>query len=221
MPGRTTTAAISGVAVGALTTIALTGEEPEETWMSDLVTMGAWFFATVCITLVATTALRNWMRAHDEHNRASLDEIARQRTALIEATQNRIAELNQREQRLNKQADVAGAHVMSLASRLDEALTRNTQLKRQHADLKREYEALALDHNTLIRETLQERSDRFARRTASPARPVPESPARPYVEPAADCAPVTPLPLRATVPAGRTAEPTQHDRAAEGARGPA
>jgi hypothetical protein len=209
-----------------LTTIALTGEQPEENWMRDVVTLGAWFFATVCITLIATGAMRKWMEARDEHNRAALDEIARQRTALIEASERRMAQLNEREQRLNKQAEVAGAHVMSLASRLDEALTRSSALERQKADLTKQYEDLARDHNTLIRETLQERSDRFARRavpasTTPPATSTPNNPARAYTDQAADCAPVRALPLRTAVPAGRTAEPTQHDRAAESVRGPA
>ncbi|PSK52395.1 hypothetical protein B0E38_04721 [Streptomyces sp. 111WW2] len=234
MPERTIVASVSGAAVGVMVTIALTGGVPDDEWLRDGVMLAAWFFGMICVALASSAGMRTWLARHDVHNRTALDEIARQRTALIEASAIRGAELKEREDRLNKQAELAGDHVMSLASRLDEALTRNAFLERQLTDRRRQYEDLARDHNALIRDILQERSDRFARRagpsTARPTASTPpaapadsDSPVRPYADPGAGHAPVTPIPLRIPAPTAPhlVTDQPQHDRPAEGVRGPA
>ncbi|MGW2951614.1 hypothetical protein [Streptomyces eurythermus] len=229
MPARTTVASVSGAALGATATIALTGRQPESEAVRDGTMMLVWFFAMVCVTLVASASLRKWIRAYDDSNRHALDEIARQRAAFNEASAARAHELNERENRLNDQAEMAGAQLMSLATRLDEALISNTQMERRLTEMTRMYEELACDHNQLIRETLQERADRFAYRGHALRPPAPrtapaqssDSPVRTYADPYGGHAPVAPIPLPLPGPAVQLSDESRHDRPVEGVGGPA
>lgn len=215
LPGRTTLAAVSGTAGGVLATIAFTGGDWDSDVFGDLLSMGISLCMMVCVSVIGLAAMRRWLAARDRHSHEVLAEIARKRTELDEAATRYRAELTERERRLSMQAETTGSHVMSLATRLDEALTAHTQLTHELRELNRAYEELARDHNQLIRETLQERNDRFTRKTAS-ARPclstLADNPARPYVPtpqvPAPAPAPVTPL-------AVRVSKPPRHDRAQE------
>ncbi|MGW2708497.1 hypothetical protein ACWC4J_05820 [Streptomyces sp. NPDC001356] len=159
------------------------------------------------------------------------EQVAIERTTFIEASATRAKELAAREERLNKRAESMGNYVMSITRRLDEALTRNSHLEHELADTKAAYEELARDHNTLIREALQERADRFSRRTVTPApqaaipcaparAPQDDHPVRPYADPDGGHHPVAPIPLRhIPAPAARLADtPPQHERPAEGVR---
>ncbi|MFF4900548.1 hypothetical protein [Streptomyces sp. NPDC001068] len=231
MPGRTAVASASGAAVGVTATIALTGRQPEDDALSDLMMMLVWLFAMICITIVASASTRRWIKARDASNQQTLEDISRQRSTLLEVSAARMAELKQREDRVNKQAEMAGAYVMSLTGRLDQALTRVTQLERSLNEMTGRYEDLARDHNMLIRETLQERADRFTRRTITSARsplgtptapPAPDNnPARPYADPDAGHAPVAPIPFRIPSPKTRpVSDQPRHDRPAEGVAGP-
>lgn len=228
MPQRTTIASASGLIVGITATIAVTGDAPGNGALADIFMMSAWFFAMVCVTAVALTALKRWLAAHDARNRGQIDQLARERHAFVEATARRVRELNEREERLTQQAEATGSHLMSLARRLDQALTDNTQLERKLADLTEQHEDLAREYNALVRETLQERSDRFAKkpvitstRPTAPGQrahtPVPDHPVRTYADPDGGHHPVEPIPLRrAPSPAAQLADQPQHDRPAEG-----
>ncbi|WP_327594607.1 hypothetical protein [Streptomyces chartreusis] len=235
MPGRATIASVSGLATGVAATVAITGQGPESDAGGVVLMMAVWLAAMVCVTGVAMAALRKWINAHDDRTRSAAQQVAIERTTFIEASERRGRELYEREERLNKRAEQISAYVMVIARRLDEALTRNTHLERQLTEVTQAYEELAGDHNRLIRETLQERTDRFerrlvpptTRRTAAPcapaaARPA-ESPVRPYTDPHSGHHPVAPIPLR-RIPspaAAHLADQPQHERPAEGVGGTA
>ncbi|MDI9836204.1 hypothetical protein [Streptomyces sp. KAU_LT] len=176
-------------------------------------------------------ALRKWINAHDQSTRAAAEQMARERRAFVEASALRARELNEREARLTKQAEQVNAYVLGVARRLDEALTRNTRLESDLSALTRSYEELAEDHNRLIRETLQERVDRFQRRPVPTTRktvapsvhtsPTTDStPVRTYADPDGGHHPVPPIPLRRIpVPAAHLVDQPQHERPTEGVGG--
>ncbi|MEV6738601.1 hypothetical protein AB0N14_17400 [Streptomyces sp. NPDC051104] len=232
MPQRTTIASASGLVVGIASTLIVTGDVPGSDSAGQTAIMVAWFFAMVCVTVVASAAMKKWIKSLDERNRNQLDQIARERTAFAEACERRTAELNEREERLNRKAQASGAHMMSLARRLDQALTRNGQLEDQLSEVTHEYADLAREHNALITETLQERSDRFARKTATapvrPAAPAPRAqapmandPTQTYADERGGHHPVEPIPLRRTPsPAAHLVEQPQHERPAKGVGSP-
>lgn len=231
MPGKAIIAAASGAAAGVTATIVITGEGPRDGAGGVALMMAAWFFAMVSITVIALAAMRGWIRAHDERTHKVAQQIAIERSAFIEASSTRVKELNAREERLNQRTDQASAYVMSIAARLDEALTRNTYLERHLAEMAADYDALARDHTVLIRETLQERADRFSRRTAAPAArkaagyqpPAPsqtETPVRSYADPEGGHHPVAPIELHRVRPPARLAD-AQHERPVEGVGGSA
>lgn len=233
MPERAAIASVSGLTVGVAATAAITGGPESET--SDVVLMTAvWVAAMVCVTVVAMATLRRWLSSHDERTHQMARQIALERSTFIEASATRARELNEREERLNKQAEQVSTYVMGIARRLDEALTRNTHLERELADLATRYEELARDHTELVREILQERADRFRRRMVTthavrkatvpcppPQVPQGDTPVRPYADPHGGHHPVAPIPLRRMPPPALLADHAQHERSAEGARGPA
>ncbi|MFK0063439.1 hypothetical protein ACIQTN_29940 [Streptomyces werraensis] len=234
MQGRATIASVSGLTAGVAATVAITGQGPTSDAGGVVLMMAAWLAAMVCVTVVAMAALRKWLNAHEDRTRAAAQQVAIERTAFMEATERRGRELHEREERLNKRAEQISAYVVGIARRLDEAVTRNTHLERQLAEVTKAYEELADDHNRLVRETLQERTDRFerrlvpptTRRTAAPCAPAAarpeESPARPYTDPHGGHHPVAPIPLRRTPsPAARLSDQPQHERPVEGVGGTA
>jgi hypothetical protein len=233
MPGRAAVAAsVSGMAAGVAATLIVTGEEPRVGADKHVLLTAVGLCTMVCITVVCMAILRKWISAHDDRTRQKANQIAQERTTFVEASARRAQELNHREARLNEREENGHKYVMRILRRLDEALTRNSHLERELAELRERYEELAGDHNALIRETLQERADRFTRRTVPPAAraascpppgPAKETPARPYTDDDRGHAPVAAIPLRrCPAPAARLAEPMQHDRPVEGAvSGPA
>ncbi|WP_280866481.1 hypothetical protein [Streptomyces sp. SAI-127] len=213
-------------------TLIVTGEEPRLGADKHVLLTAVGLCAMVCITVVSMVILRKWISAHDDRTRQMANQIAQERTTFVEASARRAQELNDREARLNEKAENAHGYVMGILRRLDAALTQNSHLEREHAQLRGLYEELARDHNALIRETLQERADRFTRRTVTPAAraascpppgPATETPAHPDTDHDRGHAPVAAIPLRrCPAPAARLAEPMQHDRPVEGAvSGPA
>ncbi|WP_411092218.1 hypothetical protein [Streptomyces sp. 049-1] len=219
---------------GIAATVAITGEGPKSEAAGIAVDLAARVGAMVCVTVIAMSVLKKWFSSHDERTRKEAQQVAIERSAFIEASATRAQELNQREERLNEKAEQVSSYVMGIARRLDEALTRNTSLEHTLADTKKAYDDLASDHNKLIRETMQERADRFQRRYppqvpiwgALPSPPVRESsgasPVRVYADPDGGHHPVTPIPLRRIPsPAARLADTPQHERPAESMGGPA
>jgi Skp family chaperone for outer membrane proteins len=174
-----------------------------------------------CVTIVATAAHRRWIIAHDSRTRRELQELTERQAQFNEECQRRTAELDAREARLTTQTEDSGAHAMRLVRRLDEALTGLAEVQAHYARLQTDHADLARTHNQLVRETLQERADGFARRTFSPSvrraamipQPVRhETPVRQYADPNGGHTPVTPIPLRLPTQTNQ-AEPAQHDRA--------
>ncbi|MEU0948716.1 hypothetical protein ABZ379_39505 [Streptomyces canus] len=219
---------------GVAATLIVTGEEPRLGADKHVLLTAVGLCTMVCLTVVSMAILRKWISAHDDRTRQMANQIAQERTTFVEASARRAQELNEREARLNEKTESAHGYVMGILRRLDAALTQNSHLERELAELHERYEELARDHNTLIRETLQERADRFTRRAAPPAAraascpppgPAKETPARSYTDHDDDRghAPVAAIPLRrCPAPAARLAEPMQHDRPVEGAvSGPA
>jgi uncharacterized membrane protein len=234
MPGRATIASVSGLAAGVAATVVVTGQGPDSGAGSVILMMTVWLAAMICVTVVAMATLRGWLNAHDERARQMAQQVATERTAFIEASATRARELNEREERLNKREEKVSSYVMGIARRLDQALTHNSHLEEALTAMRKQYEELALDHNKLVRETLQERADRFTRRTAPTTiwkagvswPPAPEtqaeSPVRTYADPNGGHHPVAPIPLRRIPsPAARLVDQPQHERPAEGVGGPA
>ncbi|MGX1301435.1 hypothetical protein RKD35_002923 [Streptomyces albogriseolus] len=234
MPGRATIASVSGLATGVAATVAVTGHGPESDAGGVVLMMAAWLAAMVCVSVVSMATLRKWINAHDDRTRTTAQQVAMERTTFIEASERRGRELHEREERLNKRAEQVSAYVVGIARRLDEALTRTAHLERQLAEVAKAYEELAEDHNRLIRETLQERTDRFerrmvppaARKQAAPCAPAAartaESPVRTYTDPHGGHRPVAPIPLRRLPsPAAHLSDQPQHERPVEGVGGTA
>ncbi|MEV0016594.1 hypothetical protein [Streptomyces tendae] len=176
----------------------------------------------VCVTIVATAAHRRWIVTHDNRTRRELQELTTRQVQFNEECVRRAAELDAREARLAAQAEDSGTHAMRLVRRLDEALTGLAEMQALYTRLQTDHDDLARTHNQLVRETLKERADGFARRTFSPsvrrAAMIPqpsrhETPVRQYADPNGGHAPVTPIPLRLPAQTANQAEPAQHDRA--------
>jgi hypothetical protein len=223
MPGRATITAISGLCVGVGATLLVTGEGPQPGAGGAALMMATRLAAMVCTTAVALATLRRWIRAHDQRTQQVAEQVAQERAAYVQEGERRARELADREDRLNRRAESVSAYVMGIARRLDEALTRTSHLERELADLTTRYEELAEDHNRLIRETLQERADRFGRRPTTPcpppAPPSVDHPVRPYVALRRGHHQV-PTPLRRVpAPATTLAEQPQHERPVEGVSG--
>jgi len=235
MPGRATIASsVSGLIAGVAATFMVTGERPHHEAGDTVVMMAAWLAAMVCVTIIALATLRRWLNTHEARTRQMAQQVAIERSTFIEASATRARELKEREDRLNQQAEQASSYVMGIARRLDEALTRNSHLEEHLAALQGAYAELAEDHNRLVRETLQERADRFSRprpaitpaaRSTAPASPPAaapqvDNPGRPYLDERART-PAAPIPLRRIPSAARLADSPQHDRTVEGVSGQA
>jgi uncharacterized membrane-anchored protein YhcB (DUF1043 family) len=214
--------------LGITATLIVTGQTPKSGAASLIVMLAMWLAAMITVTVVAMRYSRRWMQDHERRTRSAAEQVAIERRALIEASGKRSRELAEREDRLDQQAAQVNAHVLDMAARMNNALIHNAALERRLSDVTAELQALAEDHNRLVRETLQERADRFrprqvpqpVRKVAGGAASAGTARARAHADQPTTPLQAVPIPLRRPqIPASRLTEPTQHERPPEGMHG--
>ncbi|MFD3978367.1 hypothetical protein ACFWR6_07240 [Streptomyces griseus] len=221
MPGKTTIASLSGVAVGisfALSTEAI----PTDGATAVLIQVFIRLFPLVCVTLIVLAAMRRWTISHDHKSRKLFQELAEERSKFREECKLRSAKLDAREQRINRTAESDGRQLRSSAARLTEALRSLAEERERTQALKAEYDGLAADYNLVVVEVMQDRAARFRRpsvETLRLASPVSYSALR--VSPDPIDKPKIPLPFRRRHRPAVVDEPSQHDRPVDSLGGPA
>lgn len=210
MTGKTTIAALSGMAVGVALTLATTDGLGDNAVGGVTLLISVRLFPMVAVTVIAMVALKRWMNGHEARNRQELTDLTEARRRLEEEHGSRLRELATREAALNRSASTWDTILVGLARRLDEAESAYQDERYVRGELQQDYDELAADHNQLIQQVIQERADAFNRRTA----PVSADPTtRPSGKP--PCG--SPLSLIRLRSRGQSPLPQhEHSRAAEG-----
>ncbi|MEU6628342.1 hypothetical protein ABZ905_08620 [Streptomyces parvus] len=221
MPGKTTIASLSGVAVGiafALSTDAI----PTDGARAVMIQAFTRLFPLICVTIIVLAAMRRWTISHDHKSRKLFQELAEERSKFHQECKLRTAKLDAREQRINRTAESDGRQLRSSAARLTEALRSLAEERARTESLKAEYDDLAADYNLVVVEVMRDRAARFRRpsvETLRLATPVSYSALRVSPEPIEE--PKIPLPIRMRRRPAASAEPSQHDRPVDSLGGPA
>lgn len=227
MPARTTIATLSGLTAGiALTLVAVDDVSPGG-FGGVLLESAAVFLPLVCVALIGQVALWRWFtsRAERTHQEVSVD-LNEQRRVLNEEFTRWSAELDTREERVTQSSENGRKQLLNSAQRLDEALTTLSDERKARTTLQAEFDELAQDYNTVVKELIQDRADTFRWRQSAPraARTAPLPEARTAGAPAVSVPPHTAPRLGAHTPPAeilcdrmrRLEEPTNHQRPAEG-----
>lgn len=164
-PQQTAMAAVGGATGG--TTIGLS--VADDSLGHD---MGVVLLPIACVTIVAMHTFRRWLKTHDEQTRRAYDELAQRRLRLDEEHANRLRQLTKREAEFARESATRRTHVAGMARHLGEILIALGKERHARATLQEEYDELADDFNQLVQETMQDRTDRFAR-TPAETRSVP------------------------------------------------
>lgn len=177
MPARTIIAAVSGLAAGiALTLVAVDGLSPGGFGKIALDT-SVRFFPLVCVAVIAHVALRRWYGTHVERTRQDVvSELHEQGRVLSEQLIRRCAELDAREEWLDRSAANGQIQLLNSVKRLDEMHTALTAERQQRADLQKEFDELAGEYNSVVQQLMQDRASMFSRRnpvTRAPRVPAP------------------------------------------------
>ncbi|MGW5233319.1 hypothetical protein ACWEQU_13725 [Streptomyces nodosus] len=99
MPGQAAISPIIGLAVGIAVTAAIADGEPGIDAGDIALLMAVALAAMVCSTMGALAALHRWI---NERTRQATQQVAIERSTLLEAGEQRAQELNDREKRLSQ-----------------------------------------------------------------------------------------------------------------------
>lgn len=172
MPGRTTIAAVSGLAAGITLTVAAVDRLSAQDLPELLLWTAVRFFPLAMVMIIALEAARRWITARGEQYRADIEALAEHRRQLAEEVaarsqqwadefERRSAALREREERLNRHSLTKQEQHDVLMAQLAEARAARAEAVRELEELRADFDVLADQHNALILGEVDERAGQF------------------------------------------------------------
>jgi hypothetical protein len=120
------------------------------------------------MTALALFTIRRWLSSYDARTRAALTSVAHQQHAIEQQQAAHEHALKERAAAVTRESATAEDQLRSMSTRLDTIAEGRAADLKELEDVRRAYEEMLSEYNTLVRETLQSTAAQFARKECRP-----------------------------------------------------